>query len=434
MVRKKYQHYILGLLFLLLSACSQYEPKVLSTIVTTPGKTDDLKSTSASNITNSVTPTSNSTKTSPTQVETPKTSSIPNLITSCAKLEPVTSPNIISTGSILFYSHERSEDNVLELSKNAQESEIFLPDSPYFKVSPYSGTVAWADSKENYKFIHFLNSDGKEIKLKLAENVSPMIRQWILDDQAIFDFIGPSNSWPRKAIDEFYLMSPLTETGETHQYEFSGFFSGHATNQSQGGEGVLRYSPDLSKAVYGWGDPKSGNEGLLLWDTKNGKVIWKQGDWGWPAEETYPDWRNDGSSVAITAPINPGHLPPEIFSISGNGEENRLTYLSTVIDDPYMIFDLLWSPDDRYIAFIFNKDIQDPYMSRELYILDTETKTVTNYCLPSPVRNMVWSPDSKQIAFLVNDQELYILDILNNKAQFLDKVRFLYGWIPGTKP
>jgi dipeptidyl aminopeptidase/acylaminoacyl peptidase len=171
-----------------------------------------------------------------------------------------------------------------------------------------------------------------------------------------------------------------------------------------------------------------------LWDVLGQKDIWKGENIGWTDDgTTKPGWKYDGSEAVIQGLLLTGNTTPELISLTPAGQTKELTNLGKEVNDLYLLYTPKWSPDGRYIAFSYMADIMYPLDSTYLYVLNTQTGQVTNYCI-SPVSDFYWSPDSSQIAIERGEQNLIILDIESGKAQIIDGVSEIYGWVSWTNP
>jgi hypothetical protein len=338
---------------------------------------------------------------------------------------------IVNTGSLFFTWVGEQEIWVASLEPNTLEPRLLYSEvrGHYFFVSPYTGTIAWIDDNN---IMHFQQSDGSEFLVQLDETWG-RFRQWLSSDRVILgQFPTAIYGGYYPADDDFYILTPDTGQIEHYHFEMPEYFATAGVSGSL--PHVPLYDSSFRWAIYATENYDSSYEGMILWDVQNAREIWRSDDFGWPSALGGADWRQDGNEVVITAPEVASHMPPELFSVTVDGIATQLTHLSESIPTDYMIFDTLWSPNGRYIAFVLNADLVQPLESRILYILDLERGIATNYCI-SPVNDLVWSPNSDQIAFTVDHRQLVILNIDSGSAQGIDDViTEVYGWIDWIIP
>lgn len=126
--------------------------------------------------------------------------------------------------------------------------------------------------------------------------------------------------------------------------------------------------------------------------------------------ERQPVWSPSAAQFVLAGnPIENRAWPKfELYAFDRAGGMRKLTNLTARYPTTY-IQSYSWSPDERYIAFWLNTDIQldqDQHFGQQtLAVLDTQTLHVTNYCLPGDfstsravlVSAPIWSPDSQQL-------------------------------------
>src|SRR5262249_10326779 len=86
------------------------------------------------------------------------------------------------------------------------------------------------------------------------------------------------------------------------------------------------------------------------------------------------------------------------------------TDVRIVARDAYNDEDGQWSPDDREIAFISDRD-----GDREVYLMDANGRNVRRLTrMPGIKRAIAWSPDGKSIAFtneLSDTSQIYLVAV-----------------------
>jgi len=211
---------------------------------------------------------------------------------------------------------------------------------------------------------------------------------------------------------------------------------------------IIEYSPVLDSVVYLQGGV-SGPFHYTLWDIQNKTALAQLNPVG--DMHVFPRWSSDGSqfSIALSLFSKMGDYPSyEIFRVLRDGTITQLTHLSDYYPWVY-VGDLSWSPNSRYIAFLYShwSDEPDFYAMGDRYlgVLDVKTKAVTNYCIrgalnvgpgsgkyPPPL----WSPDSKQVVIqsqigddYVYDSQTILVNIQTNKAYLIGEALEPVGWL-----
>jgi TolB protein len=104
-------------------------------------------------------------------------------------------------------------------------------------------------------------------------------------------------------------------------------------------------------------------------------------------EEPSLDWSPSGKQIVFSAYTGGNGGKRELYLVSTrNGNESRLTYVSTGAADP------VWSPDGRWIAFV--GDIAP----RQLYLLSMKTHKI-HAIGHATGDNLAWSPEGKRLVF-----------------------------------
>ncbi len=166
----------------------------------------------------------------------------------------------------------------------------------------------------------------------------------------------------------------------------------------------LVYSPDLTRLVY---LRKTGEAGMsmAMVDQETNQTIW-----AYPsphgADLNMPVWSPNGERfLFVSLDVE---TPFELYTVDRNGKEIQWIDLD---QPPNIQNEWVWSPDNRYIAFLGDS----------LYILDTETFQLVDYCIEyitgsgyqidGIFPSLFWSPDSKQIIFQRVDAPALVVDL-----------------------
>ncbi len=355
----------------------------------------------------------------------------------CAQIEVAHSDKPIRTGSLLF----AEGPSILSLTAEFPKALNFLSDQigPYvtISVSPLSGSLAW---RIDTNTIRIRGPNGAISDVTLPANaVNGRIRQWLLNDRLIVESPGPdpADSPPREAIDAFFIISPDIATAQSYSITMAGSYANGIIVSHWTSSPV--YSPQFDRAVYA--DESQTNpldRGLVLWDATKQRILWQERRDGWDVEFSDLDWQRDGSKIVLAAPPPNQYSPEkyELVSLSTSGQATVLTNLAQLHHDEYLLMMPRWSPDGRYVAFLLNDRYM--YTTGRLYVLDTQTNSITDFCTPvisSLAKGFAWSPKSDQIAFVGTEaaSELFILDIATAKMRRIYSSSSwrlsLYGWV-----
>jgi len=208
------------------------------------------------------------------------------------------------------------------------------------------------------------------------------------------------------------------------------------------GWGPQVYEPTLTRVAY-----LQVVEGIewayALWDRQSAQTLVSFRTFD---PERQPVWSPGATQFVLAGnPIeNRAWLKFELYAFDRAGGMRKLTNLTAHYPNTY-IQSYSWSPDERYIAFWLNTDLQpdqDQYFGQQsLAVLDTQTLQVTNYCLPGDfstsravlVPAPIWSPDSRQLLvenrYSEQASRVLLVDLVRNfAAQIADNAEPV-GWM-----
>ncbi len=157
----------------------------------------------------------------------------------------------------------------------------------------------------------------------------------------------------------------------------------------------------------------------------------------------WPAWSPDSQKFAVainTAPLVPASdlsYAYEIFVIGRDGQSLLTSKLSSSFET-VSISKLVWSPDGRYLAFWYTNDSHRIWTDQKLAVLDTQTQSITDYCIDSGNQNYdyltFWSPTSDQLAVSYilpgdDDPSTLVFDIQTGEGTIVKKGFEPVGWL-----
>lgn len=202
----------------------------------------------------------------------------------------------------------------------------------------------------------------------------------------------------------------------------------------------VSYNPSLTRAVYqsnpGITDVKGQYGRIILWD-----MLTNQAMTSFVSENNpyggEPVWSPAGNEFIMTLEVvdlAKKTLFDELYRVSQDGRQTRLTYLSTYYNKFMSVQKYSWSPDARRIAFWLWYGWEDSLPKNQLAILDLDTLQVTGYCLSGGLSEPpVWSPDAKQLVVERNvraeDGGTILIDLERNAAFKIAGDFKVAGWM-----
>lgn len=334
--------------------------------------------------------------------------------------------HFLSSGSLLYAPGNGGQALMIDDRGNPKAFKN-VDDLYIDNVSPFSDVIL-GTANDDWRF----NRSGNWVEEKFV-NKNWYFRQWLSENRILFGILPDDpqqTSFP--AVDRFDILSLDSGAVQPMNIKMDGFFArNYNISTPQRTDPV--YDPTLRKVVYAWENRATMEQGMVLLDLKSNQKLWEQGNWGYPITYSRPDWQKDGSAFVLAAPVPGDDYPAELFVISSAGKVKQISNFQAVYIN-YEIFQVKWSPDGKWIAILFNEDVDKPLDSRVLYILNVQTGKVTDYCFtPVSPNEIFWSPKSDQIAFL-NNGKLIVLDVVNNHAQMVANSMVLYGWVNWQMP
>jgi hypothetical protein len=190
------------------------------------------------------------------------------------------------------------------------------------------------------------------------------------------------------------------------------------------------YAAGLTRAVF-QRDILGQYVSMVLRDMESGKDLWKAeiGSGLWIIR---PQWTPDSSRFVVGIPqdVYAPFFQFQLFIVDRDGGATQVTHITKPENE---IFQTIWSPDERYVAFWLLVDSVG-----SLAVYDSKTGQVTDFCLTpyDPYgTQMFWSPDSRQIVFNIDNGLLsswgpiVVVDVQENRAVKLIDKNPVMGWM-----
>lgn len=274
------------------------------------------------------------------------------------------------------------------------------------------------------------NSKGEPQKEIVLGNLSPFYTATWLNDQQIEIVSAATSS----------IVNILTGEKDIYSYvDFPGY------SQKDDRFYFLRFDPSIMRVVY-WFN----NSNIALVDIKTKQVLAKIPDNIHRTPEVA--WSPDGSRAAIVGTVSYQEqrtaldlvYNDEIFIVTKDGQRVDQTTNFAQIYSPqsYHIYNLVWSPDGRSISFWLVNWTEPLGGYARLFVLNTQTKQMTDYCVWSKHDDNVyfgpiWSPDSKQLLIENRNEDntlrSVVFDLEKGEAFIIAEDKFPIGWME-TKP
>jgi len=157
-----------------------------------------------------------------------------------------------------------------------------------------------------------------------------------------------------------------------------------------------------------------------------------------------PAWSNSGN--AYTLSIKPfDDQSSNTFELANGSTSQQATLITSLGDhiESYYIENIVWSLDDRYIAFVVNDLTDINNQVSKLMILDMTNREVLDFCVNvnyanwrgefADVNSPIWSPNSKEL--IVENQYEYgkndviLINLSTMMASIIEKNKRVLGWV-----
>lgn len=376
----------------------------------------------ASVATNTFTNISVPSSTSPTQ--TPTFSPTPELFkTQCLEIAPLLPDQVVPEYSLVYSFLGDGQRYSYRFKTNQR---LDFPDGVYPYATSYDGN--WFLYVQYGKVVRLVAEtyDQKvQWKYQMQDNWRPA--PFWLSNQYFFINLVDNLLPPMLVIDPGTGKQSLLPS----EYPDLVPFDGAGRSPFHFGGSSVVYDPSLELVVY----LKTIEEGrryrhfITLYNRKTKTELASLED-----EPSYPlrrpIWSVDGEEVIVA-----NHLQGvgEIYSIQQDGQVNQLTNFRSYYQD-LKISGISLSPDKRMLAFWMK--LPDMSVEEQLFLLDMETKQVTNLCVSSTKDHgsqPTWSPDSRYIAVgdhvETNRYHTILIDPIAKLAAQVNDNAYPVGWL-----
>lgn len=369
----------------------------------------------------------------PTQLTTVSTRQ--GLVQKCASTSILGSPSLIRAGSLVI----TDLHGIATISAKSPKPNILANAEQVFAVAVVSqetGTVAWLTDRE----IVIRTADGKESRIARSTDMA-YIRQWLDGGRLLIGkTVSPNRDTSQliPAVDSFYVVSPDSSQTVSVTAVLGGWLAANVHWFSR-----PPYDSTFTYAIYAWQSHDFADTGFELWDLASGKSVWMEGGWDGLIDYSGMDWESNGSRLVLVGPASGQQPPyqPELLSVEPSGNVQQRTRLNEVYSGSsggYTLWSPKWSPDGCYIAFVYDETPRTLVDLGWLYVLDTSTGTVTDYCIDQVSKNnmLYWSPNGDQLALVRGDQRnIFVLDLQSDNLQQATNTKaFLNGWVSWISP
>lgn len=357
---------------------------------------------------------------------------------------PITSPSESgdkSSGLILGeVSSEapRQKVSLLDLS-NQTEIRLFSETEKItgLRVSPDNFWIAYLAPNDQIlgsKLIFRNLAADKIIEMTWEEDWSIAgMQRWINNQTILVEKNSLEYPAPIVAINPFtneILSKPVT-------------FPNQVTKSPNSDLSLAEYSPIFDYVIYP--ASKDGQVGYMLKKTETLETI------SFTPSQTLatfspPTWNHAGTEFIMSVkPFNDDYT----FELGFGNITGRVEQITSLSDffNSYYISDIVWSPDDMYVAFIVD-DISDMNNQVErLMILDIASRKILDVCVNvnyknwseefSDVDSPVWSPSSKELIvekqFDYGKNDVFLINLSKMQVTLFEKNKRILGWIKLTK-
>jgi hypothetical protein len=328
---------------------------------------------------------------------------------------------------------------VIFFPKEAGDGVLFFQDSPDRKHILYRQTGS------DPSFV-IADAIGQKIWSIPAPKITELYYDW-LDSQRLVEWKFNSPALP-----DVTLVNPFTGERQELPTDFPYFIFdevNYGVNFPDWGAELLVFNPTLTRLVYPEMVNHEGGFPVTLWDLETNQPVARL------VTRDYfggnPFWLPDGKQFLIGTRTDheDQHFANEFFLVNQDGQVRQITHFTDELKTVEINHRYSLSPNGRYFAFWITVQ-PGPYDDDRLAVLDIETGSVTNYCIPGDPFQLgysadslsapIWSPDSTQLLVTNRDPQttttsrVVLVDIMKGwAAQIAGDVEPV-GWMLAPKP
>jgi dipeptidyl aminopeptidase/acylaminoacyl peptidase len=338
----------------------------------------------------------------------------------CVPINTELSSDITSSGGIILGDASMPSPVVVDMST---KQEMNLGKNQYeFSVSPDKKWVAYfeGDKSPNLVVKNFSMNATSEPVLLGKDWWNWRVLGWVNDEQIMLSHEN-TGEWPPQLV----TINPFTKS----KTDLPSSFPDQLIFDSSGTP-LLGAAYDLSTNYVVYIKSEGDSSGLALFNRSTGKQIAFFPSLLPPAAITSPQWNSDGTKFIFNSSSSKENKD-ELYLGRVDGEAEQLTQLSDEIAF-YDIGNLVWSPNDRYIAFV----AYDSEIGNELMLLDMINKEILDICInakPGHFQDIVWSPDGTQLLItnqLSDNIQMFLVDLSKMQGGILPiRGTYIFGWI-----
>lgn len=173
------------------------------------------------------------------------------------------------------------------------------------------------------------------------------------------------------------------------------------------------WSPDLERVIYEYSEKPVLDSDLVLWDRTRSEELWRDTEFPIPYGAII-EWSQDSSMVAYTNYSAPWEIDRRVFIASRNGESRKPITNETYPIPGIEFQNFNWSGDSRYLAMVgFLREGETKVNT--LFIYDTISDQFTLQCPINDIKDSIWdifwSPDNRYIGYTAWKGPINIIDL-----------------------